>query len=276
MNFESIISTIRSLPPLPKSVVEIQKLYVAGDPDINLLVKIIEADPILTSDILAEANSPLHSFSKKIIAVQQVITLLGTSAIRSLALASSTQKNFKLNFQPYGLSNAEYSNMCNLQSMLMFQWYMGVDISKSKILIPLVFLSEMGKILIANELNDSEYATIFQKEIKESDNISEVERMYAGTTTTTVNILLYKHWNFDEMFIDIMEYLENPCEEKSYLQEYANAIQVVHTAVNVNNLLTVESIQKATLLAESFGYDSARFEKTAKRIKQKLEEANLL
>ena len=88
MNFESIISTIKSLPPLPKSVVEIQKLYVSGDPDIHLLVKIIEADPILTSDILAEANSPLHSFSKKIIAVQQVITLLGTSAIRSLALAS--------------------------------------------------------------------------------------------------------------------------------------------------------------------------------------------
>lgn len=276
MNFESIISTIKSLPPLPKSVVEIQKLYVSGDPDIHLLVKIIEADPILTSDILAEANSPLHSFSKKIIAVQQVITLLGTSAIRSLALASSTQKNFKLNFQPYGLSNADYSNMCNLQSMLMFQWYMSVDISKTKILIPLVFLSEMGKILIANELNDSEYTTIFQKEIKESDNISEVEKMYTGTTTEAVNVLLYKHWNFDEMFVDIMEYLENPNEEKRYLQEYANAIQVVHAAVNVNTLLTEESIQKATLLAESFGYDSARFEKTAKRIKQKLEEANLL
>jgi HD-like signal output (HDOD) protein len=273
MSFESIVSKIKSLPPLPKSVQEIQRLYATGDPDINHLVKIIESDPILTSDILAAANSPLHNFSKKIIAVKQVVTLFGTASIRSLALATSTQKSFKLDFRPYSLSNTEYSRMCDMQSMLMFQWYMGIDISKSKILIPLVFLSEMGKILIANELNNSEYAAAFQQEIKESENISEVEDMYAGTTTAAINALLYKHWNFDELFIDIMEYLDKPTEEKNYLLEYANALKVVHTAINVNSQLTDESIARATLLAESFGYDSSRFEKTAKRIKQKIEDA---
>ena len=272
MSIQSIVHKIQSLPPLPESVQKIQKLYASGDPDIAKLVKIIESDPMLTSDVLANANSPLYGFSKKIISVNQAITLFGTSNIRSVVLATSTQKNFVLNFSPYGINNAQYSQMCNLQSVLMFQWYMSVDIQKAKVLIPLIFLSEMGKILIAQDMLSSVYLSEFKKAIKETDDISKVEYHYAMTTTYALNAMLYKHWNFDDMFIEIVEYLDNPSDEKAYLKEFANAIKVINTAVNVNALLTDKSIEKATKLAESFGYDATRFEKTAKRVQQKRDE----
>lgn len=273
MSLQSMIQKIKSLPPLPKSVQQIQQLYASGDPDISKLVKLVESDPILTSDVLANANSPLYGFSKKIVSVNQAITLFGTSNIRSVVLATSTQKNFLLNFSPYGINSSEYSQICNLQSALMFQWYMGIDISMSKVLIPLIFISEMGKILISQDILHGVYTSQFKKAIKESENISNTEYHFTGTTTYAINALLYRHWNFDEIFIEIMEYLDNPTEENAYLEEYANAIKVVDKAININERLTDKSIEKATALAESFGYDAARFERTARRIKEKMQNA---
>lgn len=270
MSLQSMIQKIKSLPPLPKSVQQIQHLYASGDPDISKLVKLVESDPILTSDVLANANSPLYGFSQKIVSVNQAITLFGTSNIRSVVLATSTQKNFVLNFKPYGINSAQYSQMCDMKSALMFQWYMGVDISMSKTLIPLIFLSEMGKILISQDILRSVYTRDFMKAVKETHDISKVEYHFTGTTTYAINALLYRHWNFDEIFIEIMEYLDNPTEEKAYLQDYANAIKVADEAINVNERLTDRSIERASALAESLGYDSQRFERTARRVKEKI------
>jgi HD-like signal output (HDOD) protein len=274
MIFESIIKKIDSLPPLPQSVQKIQLLFSRGDPDIKELVKIIESDPILMTDILAEANSPLHSFSQHIISIMQAITLFGTNKIRSFVLAISMKKNFTLNLEAYGINNSQFSIMCNMQSTLMFQWYMGVDIEKSRLLIPISFLLEMGKIVLSNELNESDYAKLFTDEIKNAHNISDTEEMFAGTTTMAINVLLCKHWNFDNIFIEIMSHIENPAPEKEYLKEYSEAIQVLLTAVNINNRLTNESIEEAGNLAQSFGYDKIRFTKTAYRIKEKFEDKN--
>ena len=133
------------------------------------------------------------------------------------------------------------------------------------------FLSEMGKILISLDMLHNVYTSDFKKDIKTSDDACKVEYHYTGVTTYGINAMLYKHWNFDEIFVEIMEYLENSNEEKSYLQEYANAIKVVHKAVNINERLTENSIKKASDLAHSLGYDAARFERTANRIKEKME-----
>lgn len=273
MSLQSMVQKIKSLPPLPKSVQQIQQLYASGDPDISKLVKLVESDPILTSDVLANANSPLYGFSKKIVSVKQAVTLFGTSNIRSVVLATSTQKNFVLNFTPYGINSSQYSQLCDLQSALMFQWYMSIDISMSNTLIPLIFLSEMGKILISQDILRSVYTSKFKKAIEETENISNVEYHFTSTTTYAINALLYKHWNFDEIFIEIMEYLDNPTEENAHLEEYANAIKVVDKAININERLTDRSIEKATILADSLGYDSDRFKRTATRIKEKMEDS---
>ena len=68
-----------------------------------------------------------------------------------------------------------------------------------------------------------------------------------------------------------MQSMEKPIKDKEYLVEYANALKIIQTAVNVQEQLSEESIQKASELAASFGYDAQRFEKITHRIKQKLE-----
>jgi len=270
MGFESIVEGIKVLPPLPESVQKIQALFAGGDPDIQKLIKIIEADPILTANILAEANSPLYAFSKQIVSITQAITLLGTASIRSIVLSSAIKGNFTLDLGPYALTPTDFSKISNLQSMLMYQWYMGIDMEKSKVLTPLAFLLEMGKILIANEINESAYSQHFLDEINQKENVDTLENFYAEVTSTEVNALLFEHWNFDDEFIDIMNYMQNPVPGKEYLAEYANALKIVKSAVNIHAQLSDESIENAIKLASELGFDKARLEKVTHRIKQKL------
>lgn len=268
MGFESIVKRIESLPPLPESIQKMQQLFAKGDVDINALVKVIESDPILTANVLAAANSPLYSFSKQIVSVSQAVTLFGATTIRGLVLQTAMKQSFILNLEPYGLSEQQFSEVSSLQSTLMFQWYMGIDISKAQLLTPLAFLLEMGKVVIANEIAQSEYATLFKEELLESGAVDALEEFYAEVSTLEVNAMLFEHWHFDEQFVAIMRAFK---KHDAHYSEYIQALKVVQMAVNVREQLTPNSIENAKALASSYGYDSARFEKIVNRLLEKLQ-----
>ncbi len=270
MHFEDIVKSIESLPPLPESVQEIQRVFNSGDVEIMTLVKIIESDPILTADILALCNAPLYSFSKTISSISQATTLLGITNIRSFVLSSAIKSTFKINLDAYGLNSSKFVDISSMQSKLMFQWYMGVDIEKSAILTPLSFLLEMGKLLLGNELAKSEYCQAFKDEIKDDVvSIDELEDIYTGFTTYKINKLLFEHWNFDQMFIDIMDYMITSNEKLDHLKEYADSIKVLHSAINVRGTLSDENIVKSLALAKKSGFDEVKYKKVLFRIKDK-------
>lgn len=270
--FESLVQYIKELPPLPESVQKIQSLYAQGDPDIKELVKLIESDPILTADILAKVNAPIYSFSKHILSVMQAITLFGSSSVHGFVLASAMHRNFEIDMQAYGISNETYAKVCSLQSALMFQWYMSVDIEHVKLLAPLAFLMEMGKVIIAKEVNDSAYVEVFQEELKKTQCIEDVEKMFTDRTSAQICALLFEHWYFDESFILTMQFLDEAENAPLDIQTFISALDVVRTAVNINEQLGEASIHAATQKVKELGFNEERFMHTAERLQKKQSE----
>ena len=270
--FESLVKCINELPPLPQSVQKIQSLYSAGEPDLKELVKLIESDPILTADILARANSPVYSFSKNILSVMQAITLFGSASVRGFVLSSAVNRNFEIDMQAYSITNNTYVNVCNLQSALMFQWYMSVDIEHVKFLAPVAFLMETGKVIIAKEVNDSAYAELFKEELNNTGSIEEAERLFTDRTSSQICALLFEHWYFDESFILTMQFLDDVKKAPLYIQTYIKALNVVRRAVNINEQLSPESIEAAALMVGELGFNEERFLHAAQRLQKKLYE----
>jgi HD-like signal output (HDOD) protein len=268
--FESLIKYINELPPLPQSVQKIQSLYAGGEPDLKELVKLIESDPILTADILARANAPIYSFSKNILSVMQAITLFGSASVRGFVLSSAVNRNFEIDMQAYSISNDTYLNVCNLQSALMFQWYMSVDIEHVKFLVPVAFLMETGKVIIAKEVNDSAYAEVFIEELKKTESIEEVERLFTDRTSAQICALLFEHWYFDESFILTMQFLDDVNKAPLHIQTFIKALNVVRRAVNINEQLTAESIAAAALMVKDLGLNEERFIHAAQRLQKNL------
>lgn len=105
MTIEEILKT-NELPTLSKTLYELIQLEKINSVSFNNdLKKIIEKDPLLSAQILREANSPLYGFSQKVRTIPHAISLLGFSRIRNLAFRFSIFDFLKkVNFKPkYGI-----------------------------------------------------------------------------------------------------------------------------------------------------------------------------
>ncbi len=270
MGYIPIIARVNALPPLPESVLELEKLYATNDPDIDAIVKIIESDPSLTADLLAKANAPLYSFSRQIISVMQAVTLFGSSKIRAMVLAATLNRSFDIDMSPYGIKTTTFSKISMLQSELMFQWYMGIDVDKAKLLTPIAFLMETGKVLIAKDIIEQNRIEQFVAEILTYEKAEDVENIYVSMTTAQINALIFDHWNLNTLFIECMRYLDEDSEAPKHIESMVQALRIVRAAVNIKAQLSEESMAAALKRANNSPYDAKRFEKVMLRIREKL------
>jgi len=269
MSYIPLIARVDSLPPLPESIIEIEKLFAMGDPDIDKLVKLIESDPLLTTDILSKANAPYYGFSRTIISVLQAVTLLGAPQIRALVLASSIQRCFDVDLTPYNTSTSMFSKISTMQSELSFQWYMGVNIDVAREITPVAFLLETGKILIAKDIIEREKTAQFQQDLETFHDISYVENLHTMMTTAQINALIFKHLHLNETFYETMQYLDNDKEVPTAYKDEVFALRVIHKAINFQEQLTENSLQNALELLEENKFNTAPFLRAAKRIATK-------
>ena len=119
--FKTIIDKI---PPLPESVMQIERL--AKDPDITYkdIANVLKQDPILTSEILKAVNSPIYGFSRDIKTLENAIALFGIGTIRGFVLAVYIRENFNFNLEPYGLTSMQFSSTSTKQHALATSWYL--------------------------------------------------------------------------------------------------------------------------------------------------------
>lgn len=269
MSYIPLMARIDSLPPLPESVIKIEELFKDEYPNIDSLVEIITEDPALTTDILAKVNAPLYGFSRTIISIHQAVTLFGSSKIRSIALASSIQKSFTIDLSPYGISTSMFSKISITQSELLFHWYISIDVDIARELSTIAFLMEIGKILIAKEILQEDKKESFLSDLATYENISEVETMYTMMNTAQVNTLVLKHLNFSDSFSEAMKYLDSEKEIPQEMKTRICILKIVQTAINVQEQLSEDSLQKAYALLKENNYNLDVFKRAVKRIKTK-------
>ncbi len=269
MAYLPMIARVNSLPPLPESVIELESLYAQGDPDIDKLVKIIESDPSLTADLLSKVNAPLYSFSRQIISVLQSVTLFGSAKIRAMVLSSVIERNFDINLEPYGVTTQEFAKISAMQSELMFQWYMGIDVDIAKLLTPIAFLMETGKILIAKDIIDRNIEDQFLSDIQNYEKLKYVENIHVNMTTAQINALVFEHWKLNTTFIECMKYLDNENETPNTIIREVEALQIIRATINLKDHFSEASMEDAAQRIKKASYDLDKYLSVVKRIKQK-------
>lgn len=270
MPYIPIIDQIDKLPPLPESVQRLEILFAQSSyPDINEIVQIIEKDPALTTNILASANSPLYSFSKQIVSVLQATTLFGAVTIRAMALKSAMERTFDIDLSAYGITNTAFAKICAMQSTLMFQWYMGVNVEKVKLLVPMSFLMETGAILISKNILEHGDKNSFIQDLHNYKSIAAAENLHVNMSTSQVNALLFEHWNFEPIFVVCMQALEQESPPSFQVKELVSALNVVRTVVNLKEQFTPSALEHAVKLLEAQNLDSQKFLTVAKRVETK-------
>lgn len=271
MNYNSLVNTIESLPPLSNAATMIQKLYEHGAAEVNIskLVKLIESDAVLTANILKMINSPLYGFSRQIASVAQAVTLFGTDMVYGLVIHYAINERMKANTDMFGVSPTIFNDICQLQSSLVTQWYSKIDTRQAQFLAPLALIMESGKLVMAEDIIKGDYIQDFKIQYQKAKDPLAYEDSIFGTSSYFVSGMLFEHWNLEPLYVEILKALDYEQEyTTNKVQSYADTLAVIKTAINPREILTKESVLKAARLVDNQGFDKDYFISVALRIKK--------
>lgn len=263
---EEILKKIKQLPPLPESVMQIESVYQDPESTFNDMVKILEKDPLLTADILKAANSPLYGFSREINAINQAVGLFGMGTIRGFALASIVKKSFELDLSVYEIDNDTFSMLSKKQHAITTSWCLKKDSRLLGILSPAAFLVEIGKVLIAQQIMADKTEGKFKEALRKSATLEEAEREVAGVDTPEVSAKIFEHWRFEAGLVDTIRHCLNPGKAKDEIKKPAQILHVVRTVVELNGMVTDESIAAAKELIVKYSLDMESFDRALQNL----------
>jgi len=258
----SIIDSIKSLPPLSKTITEINRVYADEEAGIGELAKVIEHDPMIVANLLKSANSPLYGFGKEINNVAQAISLFGMSMTRSIALGNAVRKLLNVDMKPYGITSDKFAEISAKQATLALKWYNKIDRQKAEKLYLAAFLQETGKILISSDIIQEDEEISFMSEIELTNNIAQVEKTYVQVTSAEVTAEVFSHWGFDADFVEMIEFADTPNAAPSNVREFATVLNIVKTILPMNKPFDEQSINFGLRKARDAGYDYEILEDT--------------
>lgn len=265
-----IIDKIESLPPLPKSVTDLETFRVQADKEPLDLLKIIEQDPLIITSLLRVANSAMFGFRSAVETPSRAINLLGINFTISVALGTVVQDLIKSNLNAYGVSIDEFLNTCNLSSTIVNTWVGSIDFDlKEELLLP-AFLQETGKFIISEIISEDKKEEEFKKAISDGGDIVELEKKFTGYSCAKITANIFKHWKLSPNLIFTIGFVGDlkTCPEQ--FQEKVKILEIVKTLSDITAPLSDENIEKALNKAKAYGLDVAILEKSIEIIKTKI------
>jgi HD-like signal output (HDOD) protein len=263
-----LIQRIKSLPPLPESVVHIQEICANPNSGIADLSAIVSKDPMLTANLLKAANSPLYGFSREIKTINQAVSLFGMATVKGFALASAVKDTIKIDMSPYGRNANDFSDIAQKQSALMLNWYGKINREMMNILAPASFLDGVGEIIIAAAIINQGKIEAFRADIEACDVIEEVEQKYFNVTSQQVAAEVFTKWRLEALMVRAIAISHDPAHAEDEIKPYAYALKVVRNAINLKEGFTGKAIAAAVQTVKESGLDEAAFLKAVEVVAQ--------
>jgi HD-like signal output (HDOD) protein len=262
---EKILKQIKSLPPLPKTVIEVQRITSDPNSSIKDLVAIIKEDPMLTANLLKAANSPLYGFTRQIKSVDQAVSLFGMTTIRGFVISFAIRNSMKFDLSAYGIDENRFHDVSIMRNSLAFNWYRKKGGSKLDIISTDAFLIDLGAVIISLVLNSENMADEFKKRLNKN-NREELEKEFVDSTTYEITAEIFKHWHFGEDLIEPVKFINSPENAPTYKEEAA-ALNVIKTIYDLLEF-SEEDIKKGFELAEKYNLDTNELNKALEKINQ--------
>lgn len=264
---ETIIEKIDALPPLPKTVIEIEEYRQQKSRDLDELLVIINKDALLVSTLLKVANSAIFCFKSKVETVSKAVNLLGVEFTVSIAISSALQSILKTNLSPYGIHSNDFMRASNISSRLAVMWLKGE--MREELVLP-AFLQETGKFILAEIIDENKQTTQFQLALQECESSAEAEKKITGMCATQLTAQIFKKWKLSTKMIHVISCVDElaKCDKRNLQQ--AQILNVLKTICDMRDPMSEENIKKGLAKAEKFGLDVPSLKKAITKMEDNL------
>ena len=266
-----LVKRIGALPPLPKTVTELERAY--ADPNVNVcrIAAIVEQDPMVVADLLKLLNSAYYGLRKEIPSVEQAVSLLGMKSVKDQVISLSLRNMLRTDLSPYGISSERFAHISQFQSMLAQRYMQAINPAKVDRIRLLALLQEIGKIVIADELLREGEGDPFRAELEAGWEIREIERNYVDATTAEVSGAMLRHWEFDDKMADLIQWADQPNQADAEGREDAWVLRIASEAVDVRAPLSEKSRKRALAIAGKGGFATEPLEEILNDLAQRWE-----
>lgn len=238
-----LLKSVESFPPLKESVQKINSLCSMETIDIHAVAGVIEADPLLYTDILHFINAPQYGFRLPVTAINQAILLLGVQSIRGMTMQAALKAHSYVDLSPYGISSEKWIETMSRQQHFLNEWIIRLDRTLFIKLGVVIYILEIGRLLVSYTIHFTNRAYHFES--LNPLQLLEDERNLLGQNGDELAALLFKKWHLEPMIIDLIENSMSP--EKSDFPKLAAMLtctRLLFTLEGTQPLETVESIVK--------------------------------
>lgn len=266
----NILEKIESLPPLPKTITEIEEFRRKSDKEAFELLQIIEKDALIISTLLKISNSAMFGFRSKVETPSRAINLLGINFTISIAIGGTVQNLLNTNLEPYGISSDDFMRASNLSSTLTNLWLSKVDFDlKDELLLP-ALLQEAGKFILADIITSEKKTEEFKSMVSSGSSLAASETEIVGLTTSAITAKIFRHWKLSENLINLIEFVDDIPKCSEDIKEKAQILDVIKTVCSISNPLSDENVLAAIEKATKYGLNVKALEKAIETLQDRL------
>jgi HD-like signal output (HDOD) protein len=199
-----LLYSIESFPPLRESITKLNELYARPEINSKEVEGIIQADPVLYTDILHYSNSPHYGFRTRLSTITQVISLLGHAALQGMAIVAALRAHPFTDLAPYSISTTQWFSVMQKQQAFLQLWLAKEDRRLLTSLGGLPFILEIGRLVASYALMFSQNPYCFTKTAPLELLLEE--KNIIGSSGDELACKLFEAWFFDTRLIDSLRH----------------------------------------------------------------------
>jgi len=271
---ELLIKKIEALPPLPKSVLELEEFRMQKDKDIPQLLEIIEKDPLIISNLLKTANSSIFSFKSSVDSPSRAVNLLGMNFTISIALGSVVHGLIETNLDSYDATIDDFMQSCNISTQLVRKWVGQIDPKlRDELFIP-AFLQGSGKFIVSDLIKEYNLVDDFKLALS-GVNTSETEHDFLGLYSSELTAIIFKHWLLGEGIYVPIAYSDKITKCPKAFRKKAEILNIINMLTDITSTLNQKNIDIAIGRAEQYGLSSNQLRFVIDDLKSDIEDKEL-
>lgn len=206
---KAIIKGISGLKPFPQTLREIMMLTQDPNPDMHELADIIAKDPVLTANLLKDANSAYYGCSGKFETVHQIVVFLGTLEVLRLALLTGCQDTLTKTLCGYGLQAGELWRFSLCSAMLARAVAVKAKLINVHFIFTVGLIKDIGKIALSQFVSE-EFEKIRSLVETSGYSFCEAEKAMLGIDHAQLGGLLAQVWRFSPKMADMIRHHHRP------------------------------------------------------------------
>ncbi len=217
------------LPSPPAIALRILQAVRDDENSFDKLAEIIKSDPVLAAQTLKLANSSIYGVPKRIDSLSRAISLIGTQALKNIALSFIIIDDFL--DRPQGSFNLDLFWRRAITAAVSAETLASVTAHKDPDIFITSLLQDIGILILFLSYTVS-YTEVLDKKRISGQSTAEVEREKFGFDHTEVGYELFKSWNLPESITEPIRYHHHKPPETTY----SEAINILNIADKISSI----------------------------------------